>query len=196
MSKVAIKGNASGTATYTLEAPAGSTDRTLVLPDEAGTVLTSGGDHLVVDQYYMTSTTSGTQEPITNWARTTNNFSPIGGGVSHNSGIFSFPKTGMYKAYIHVTFDENGSGADNSISAQIFGTSDNFSTTNLLATQSTNLLSGNQRACVTVMCFFNCTDITNEKIRFDIVSQNASNQQFGTLTNYTMCSFERIGDAA
>ena len=41
MSRVAIKGNASGTATYTLEAPAGSTDRTLVLPDEAGTVLTS-----------------------------------------------------------------------------------------------------------------------------------------------------------
>jgi len=44
MSKVAIKGNASGTATYTLEAPAGSTDRTLVLPDEAGTVLTSASD--------------------------------------------------------------------------------------------------------------------------------------------------------
>ena len=41
MSRVAIKGGATGTATYTLEAPAGSTDRTLVLPDEAGTVLTT-----------------------------------------------------------------------------------------------------------------------------------------------------------
>lgn len=41
MSKVAIKGNASGTGTFTLEAPNSNTDRTLVLPDEAGTVLTS-----------------------------------------------------------------------------------------------------------------------------------------------------------
>lgn len=44
MSNVAIKGGATGTATYTIEAPTGNTDRTLVLPDEAGTVLTSASD--------------------------------------------------------------------------------------------------------------------------------------------------------
>lgn len=43
MSNVAIKGGATGTATYTIEAPTGNTDRTLVLPDEAGTVVTTGG---------------------------------------------------------------------------------------------------------------------------------------------------------
>jgi len=41
MSRVKIEGNASGTGTFTLEAPNSNTDRTLVLPDEAGTVLTS-----------------------------------------------------------------------------------------------------------------------------------------------------------
>ena len=41
MSKVAIKGAATGTGVFTLESPATNTDRTLVLPDEAGTVLTS-----------------------------------------------------------------------------------------------------------------------------------------------------------
>lgn len=41
MSKVAITGNASGTGVFTIAAPAGNTDRTLTLPDEAGTVLTS-----------------------------------------------------------------------------------------------------------------------------------------------------------
>ena len=40
MSKVAIKGAATGTGVFTLESPATNTDRTLVLPDEAGTVLT------------------------------------------------------------------------------------------------------------------------------------------------------------
>ena len=44
MSKVVIAGNASGTGVYTLEAPNGNTDRTLVLPDEAGTVLTSASN--------------------------------------------------------------------------------------------------------------------------------------------------------
>lgn len=41
MSKVAIQGNASGTGVFTLASPNSNTDRTLTLPDEAGTVLTS-----------------------------------------------------------------------------------------------------------------------------------------------------------
>ena len=41
MSKVAITGNASGTGVFTLAAPNSNSDRTLTLPDEAGTVLTS-----------------------------------------------------------------------------------------------------------------------------------------------------------
>jgi len=41
MSKVAITGNTSGTGTFTIAAPNSNTDRTLTLPDEAGTVLTS-----------------------------------------------------------------------------------------------------------------------------------------------------------
>ena len=44
MSKVVIAGDASGTGTFTISAPNGNTDRTLVLPDEAGTVLTSVSD--------------------------------------------------------------------------------------------------------------------------------------------------------
>ena len=41
MSKISIKGADTGTGVFTLESPATNTDRTLVLPDEAGTVLTT-----------------------------------------------------------------------------------------------------------------------------------------------------------
>ena len=41
LSKVAIQGNASGTGTFTIAAPNSNTDRTLTLPDEAGTIITS-----------------------------------------------------------------------------------------------------------------------------------------------------------
>ena len=44
MSKIALQGDASGTGTFTIASPNSNTDRTLTLPDEAGTVLTSASD--------------------------------------------------------------------------------------------------------------------------------------------------------
>jgi hypothetical protein len=41
MSKVSITGNASGSGTFTLAAPNSNSDRTLTLPDNTGTILTS-----------------------------------------------------------------------------------------------------------------------------------------------------------
>lgn len=41
MSKIAVAGNASGTGVFTIASPNSNTDRTLTLPDETGTVLTS-----------------------------------------------------------------------------------------------------------------------------------------------------------
>lgn len=41
MSKVALSGNASGTGTFTIASPNSNTDRTLTLPDNTGTLLSS-----------------------------------------------------------------------------------------------------------------------------------------------------------
>jgi hypothetical protein len=43
MSKISITPNASGTGVFTISSPATSTNRTLVLPDEAGTIITTAG---------------------------------------------------------------------------------------------------------------------------------------------------------
>lgn len=43
MSKISIKPADTGTATFTIEAPATNTNRTFTLPDEAGSILTNGG---------------------------------------------------------------------------------------------------------------------------------------------------------
>jgi hypothetical protein len=42
MSKIALSGNASGTGTFTIASPNSNTDRTLDLPDAAGTIQVSG----------------------------------------------------------------------------------------------------------------------------------------------------------
>jgi uncharacterized protein (AIM24 family) len=44
MSKIALTPDASGTGTFTIAAPNSNTNRTLTLPDEAGTVLTSASN--------------------------------------------------------------------------------------------------------------------------------------------------------
>jgi hypothetical protein len=43
MSKISITSNASGTGVFTISSPATSTNRTLTLPDEAGTIITTAG---------------------------------------------------------------------------------------------------------------------------------------------------------
>jgi hypothetical protein len=44
MSKIALSGNASGTGTFTIASPNSNSDRTLNLPDNSGTVLTSSSN--------------------------------------------------------------------------------------------------------------------------------------------------------
>jgi len=61
MSKVAISGNASGTGTFTIQAPNSNTDRVLSLPDEAGTVLTNSG-YITADGTNLILKADGTNE--------------------------------------------------------------------------------------------------------------------------------------
>ena len=72
MSKVVIQGNASGTGDFTIAAPNSNTNRTLTLPDEAGTVLTNatttgfpaGSVLQVVQGITTTETTSSSASSI------------------------------------------------------------------------------------------------------------------------------------
>lgn len=49
MSKIALTPNVGGTATFTLAAPGTNTDRTLTLPDNSGTVITTASTGAVTD---------------------------------------------------------------------------------------------------------------------------------------------------
>jgi hypothetical protein len=50
LSKVAIKGASTGTATFTIESPATNTNRTLTLPDAAGTVVTDSATQTLTNK--------------------------------------------------------------------------------------------------------------------------------------------------
>jgi hypothetical protein len=122
MSKVAIQGNASGTGTFTIASPNSNTDRTLTLPDEAGTVLTSGTDVANFpsgfangitgyDQWRLNSSYSRTNNQVIDsyWERNDSYHSQIGSGMSQSNGIFSFPETGIWLVIgKSLTYSEGG----------------------------------------------------------------------------------------
>jgi hypothetical protein len=60
MSNIAIKGATTGTGVFTLESPATNTDRTLVLPDEAGTLVTTASLPNPLTSGTAVAATSGT----------------------------------------------------------------------------------------------------------------------------------------
>ena len=66
MSKVTIQGDASGTGIFTIASPNSNTDRTLVLPDEAGTVLTSATPGVPVNGPAFSSYTTVSQNVSAN----------------------------------------------------------------------------------------------------------------------------------
>ena len=71
MSKVAITGNASGAGVFTIASPDSATDRTLTLPDETGTVVTTASLNPLTSGTAVAST-SGTAIDFTgipSWAK-------------------------------------------------------------------------------------------------------------------------------
>ena len=61
MSKISLKGNPSGSGNFQIEAPNSNVDRTLNLPDEAGTVLTNTSD---IESQVKTATNATGSAPV------------------------------------------------------------------------------------------------------------------------------------
>jgi hypothetical protein len=134
MSKVTIQGNASGTGTFTIAAPNSNTDRTLNLPDEAGTVLTSSGpvtvdssapaNSLNIDANgYVTrpnvpafrvaspsQTITATGEHTLQWATVTSASNTFLNGFTESSGLLYPAVSGLYFCTAVVRIDGISSG--------------------------------------------------------------------------------------
>lgn len=136
MSKIALSGPAGGTATYTVTAPAGATDRTLTLPDNSGTLIstasTFGGTGPAFSAYKSAaqSISSATFTKITfdleefdtasNFASST--FTPTLSGYYQIDGVVGFDSGSSGVAGIFIY--KNGSRFKDGTSSP-FNTSDN-----------------------------------------------------------------------
>ena len=206
MSKLAIKGNDSGSATFTIEAPATSTDRTLTLPDEAGTVLTSASSIPVAnldsavgitmaDMWRQTINVTGDLSPIRgNFEQVdTDGFANLGSSMSVDAnGYWTFPETGLYHVSGSARFQHEGSDYS---SIRIFTTTDN-STYLTAGRADSGTTSGIAYTHSRIDFIFNVTNTTTHKMFFAYITASQSQRLLGsTNANETYFMFVRLGDA-
>ena len=197
MSKVAISGNASGTGTFTIAAPNSNTDRTLTLPDEAGTIATTNGiTHMT--QFRLTTTYDpGPDDVITANIEEVDDatYSRIGSAVTESSGVFTLPETGVWQVIVMATIgalDDNNAGVDIEVSTDSGSTFDKVARG--YGGQNSGTAGGDS---VSANAYVNCTNASTFRVRFASFSFGSTNTEFRGETGYSVTSFTfiRLGDA-
>jgi hypothetical protein len=176
------------------------TDEFLV--SDAGTLkridysLIKGGGITEADMYRLTANSNDSDvTPLTAWERVDDaTFSKIGTGISVSSGIFSFPSTGLYLVKVKAMTRVNTGAYDN---LRLRGSNDNFSSNNdVLALQSYGVVSaGNPYQSNVLETFFNCTNVSTHKVKFDFHAQSSMDIYGDTNDNVTTIAFIRLGDS-
>ena len=122
MSKIALTGNALGTGTLTIAAPNTNTDRTLTLPDNTGTLLSTGSGGIPVNgpafsaymsasQTITTATSTKLQMNVelfdtnSNYDTTNYRFTPTVAGYYQVTGAWYIPSS---TGQIATTIQKNG----------------------------------------------------------------------------------------
>ena len=147
------------------------------------------------DQFVLTSSLTVTSEVTisANLSRNANSgFSQIGTGMSHSSGLFSFPTTGLY--YISAVGDWYSANTPNYCGLYISMTTDNGSSYST-ANNNTNITSGNHYANSKVQVLFNCTNTSTHKVRFRTTAGASTTLQGSSSYIATNFLFIRLGDS-
>ena len=207
---IKLKGSSDGSVT--LQAPADTsptgTDKTFTLPTADGTsgqVLTTNGSgalsfanvapFLEADLWRLTADKTGENNTVSaNLSRPNDpSFGRIGTGMSESSGIFTFPRTGIYFIMFSAAWaHESNDNCDLSLEVS----SDSGSTFDRVAIAFDGNPSGDVKTghC-TAFSFVDVTNISTFQVKFTTGSVAATSRLLGAANrNETHFLFVRIGD--
>ena len=151
-----------------------------------------------VDIWRMTSNIGGSQGSeslITNWERSDDStVTYIGTGMSHNSGIFSFPSTGKWLIQVAAVMYGVYAFQYGEIFTRV--TTDDFSSDDAVASSISGVGNNGGYDGAYSSALIDVTETTNTKVKF--TQQTASSSQRfvagNTSANYTHIVFIRLGD--
>ena len=155
---------------------------------------------LVADIWRHTTSHQGNTVPLVNWERPDTGNQGYVAGMSESSGVFTFPKTGIYLVqFFAQMYIANTTGSQrNTAGIQLTTNNSSFDTesqghvsfggggySNSLDTQSTSV-------CAIV---FDITDTANQKVRFFFgAGQGGEYVRGDTHHNETYATFQLLGD--
>ena len=150
------------------------------------------------DRWNLTTTFTGDAFPITsNIARLTQDYNcayPLGTGMTQSSGVFTFPSTGWWKVTFagHVQSTNTNSSGSGYNNVFITATEDNGSNWSFTVEGHSGFHTGEfgQRTGFYASQVFDITDTSNDKVRFEFDTQNASHGKLVGSTAYNMTYFE------
>jgi hypothetical protein len=168
----------------------------LTVPTGTGTVATTNGITMA-DQFRLTTDKGngvdlGSSGEVEQTDETTSG--TIGTGMTHSSGIFSFPSTGIYLVLVEANFLAQASDGTVQISIQVTTNNSSF-TEYALAEAGNGTTDDNASQSGSAQLVLDITDTTNQKIKFRTSSLTGSSVVRGdTDRNETTFTFIRLGD--
>ena len=146
----------------------------------------------MVDQWRIDDTSiNGTNIISSGWERCDDStFVQIGTGMSESSGIFTFPKTGVY--LIKMTFCYSSSGKSY-LGVKIYVTTNNSSYTEI-ADGYDGSVGGNQYSAGYVEGIFDCTDTSTHKCAIYGSSVSSATMAGAGDKHRSGVTFIRLGD--
>ena len=117
----------------------------------------------------------------------------IGSGMTQDSGVFTFPATGIWLIMCKSTFQAT-SGGILYAGLHIYVTTDNSSYT-VRSTGYSNMDDSSYYQTHHNMYMFDCQDTTTHKVKFNVdVSNNSARFRGSSTHNYNEFTFIRLGD--
>jgi hypothetical protein len=165
-----------------------------------GTALTSGfvngvsGLGAEVDSWRISSDFTNAASPITTWERVDTSFDKIGTGLTHSSGIFTFPSTGKYFISGWLVGDLSGSSRYNQFVLQHTPDNSTYTTRAISDSLVIQVSSAEGSWNCALNYFVDIESTTNDKIRFLFSTANSSTRVFGnTNTSYSGFTCIKLG---
>ena len=197
---VTINGNGSITGLAVGGLPDGCVDTdTIANSAVTSTKTTLKSGITMYDKWVGDSTTTGRQDPYTNWVRHSYTDVHIATGMSHSSGIFTFPQTGIYLVRFNADA-YNTSNYERIIECSIEYTTNNSSYSALQYSSGNvhNIGSYNIHSTVQVQAMFDVVNTSTHKVKFTCKAYNNESslklQSYSASGGFTYCDFTRVAD--
>lgn len=166
--------------------------------DGSGLTGISGGGITLAQTFRRTSTTAtnGASNYLTGtWEKSDNTAQGgIGSFDLPSSGIFTFPSTGFYFITFQTYFEDSTYSQVCQIKIDVTGDNNSYSTVSAVNFGTQYDTSGYTYQSAFISTILDITDVTNQKVRFGVYSNNTVSWDGSDTQDRTAATFIRLGD--